>query len=125
MLEIKFKLYLQHEETGNITSVVFDYAEIFSGGAKEILERDYKRYYVIGKGQYTNLKDRNGKEIYGSDILQTDYFPKPQIVSNISGMQFELNTVPNNDDWSPFKEIILDVIEIIGNIYENPELIEK
>ena len=82
--------------------------------------------------QYTGLKDKNGKEIYESDIIQIkDRFvmwskSKGQIVEDVnavvvwSGDGFIPQRLPNTRLW------ILDMeqYEVVGNIYENPELLE-
>lgn len=72
--------------------------------------------------QFTGLKDKNGREIYEGDILLTDASRLPVKVG-WSRAGFTLY-----GGMSGMTEIHLNcnteiVLEVIGNIYENPELL--
>lgn len=60
--------------------------------------------------QFTGLKDKNGKEIYGGDIVQASW-------GYTGVVEF------NQFIYADIKCTISDDIEVIGNIYENPELV--
>ena len=75
--------------------------------------------------QYTGLKDRTGKEIYEGDIIERGAF------GIITKFPAERNIVTWLDSEAMFhitpgnESLWLEDIEIIGNIYENPELLKK
>ena len=71
--------------------------------------------------QYTGLKDKNGREIYEGDIVQSQNF-LPSVVkySDSQGcFLFEDLIVAEGECYRTHEEW-----EIIGNIYETPELAE-
>lgn len=82
--------------------------------------------------QYTGLKDKNGKEIYEGDLLERiNYANKKELYVMTFGifdtedgyvMAFHL-VYPNFNDQSYNHEA--GELEIIGNIYESPELLKE
>ena len=86
-------------------------------------------YRVIPEtiGQYPGLKDKNGKEIYEDDIVKDEYNRVLLVKWRKCGFNFKAIT-KTNFVWAPditqWFEYGFTHPEIIGNIHENPELLE-
>lgn len=103
-------------------------------------------------GQYTGLTDRNDKKIFEGDIVQyTDeegYYPEEQCefvgkivfvhgaygIATDENIPIDLNDWCDNDNFVSLWELYwnlsiegetLDMLEIIGNIHDKPELLKE
>jgi hypothetical protein len=72
--------------------------------------------------QYTGLKDKNGKEIYEGDIVDDGYSRICKIRWSEKYAGFK--AVNENDGYGTNIWFVSKYGEVIGNIHENPELLE-
>jgi uncharacterized phage protein (TIGR01671 family) len=83
-------------------------------------------------GQFTGLKDKNGKEIWENDIVQDEFNTGVVFWNDYRGMfniddSYTDNPLPEEEDKKrqmiyPFDDWIN--YEVIGNIYDNQELLK-
>ena len=114
MREIKFRTWDKlNKEMFNIESINFQERRVYKDAVS------YSKFNDIELMQYTGLKDMDGKEIYEGDILfesfREEYF---KVVFENGSFRAEA------DGYSLDLEDYDDICEVVGNIYENPELME-
>lgn len=95
-------------------------------------------------GQYTGLNDKNGKEIYEGDIVTGSDYPfidedKQNYVGivvfydDVAQFGYEYKCIRKdkrgisngiNNEFEANENLVCEDLEVIGNIYDNPELLE-
>jgi uncharacterized phage protein (TIGR01671 family) len=110
---------------------------LFDIGANAPQER-YERVEGFVLMQYTGLEDKRGREIYEGDILRwnwpdEDIF-EDYVVSYDSLRAAFIHTLASGRQVTPevsyfntgmVEDTDSDEIEVVGNIYKNPELLSK
>ena len=98
-----------------------------------IVVRGFEYFEVIPEtvGQFIGLLNNDGKKIYEGDIITSDRYTKPAVVSYINDGFYTVN--PNCCEKCENGEgcieglreaiVLSKTFEVIGNIYDNKELI--
>jgi uncharacterized phage protein (TIGR01671 family) len=134
MREIKFRAWVLNYETDkyemyNWCPYFFSDASPVSSYSDDFPKADTTDVILM---QYTGLKDCNDKEIYEGDILKCvlpDFGKKDSIMHIVKwDERIEKSDMHSGEGYVVgFNMSILDLAytEIVGNIYENPELLKE
>ena len=121
MREIKYKAYVKESrEIGLVEKIDFWLKTV------SVLLQEYEVTYKFDEVellQYTGLKDKYGKEIYEGDILQFSGFVVTRGLVKYDEIFCCFQACHNMSCWLLGKERGVE-IEVISNIYKNPEPVE-
>jgi uncharacterized phage protein (TIGR01671 family) len=135
--EIKFRAWDKNLKTWAVDFAVRDNGAIheFKGGY-EGWNMNYDDNNTLALMQYTGLKDKNGKEIYEGDVVKIHNYKdtwkhgEPEIDWRVFEVKhvryvYVLNNSVISRPLSDYDTRDLEPwdMEVIGNIYENPELL--
>lgn len=118
MREIKFRAWDKlNKDMFNVESINFQERRVYKDTVS------YREFNDVEFIQYTGLKDKNGKEIYEGDIVIL-HNGKYKVIFNTEEARFVLR----DDEFEiniPFTNNNNERMEVLGNVYENPELIKE
>ena len=130
----KFRAWIKEEnkmiEPSDILSISFKLCEMTPNYLYGFEKEKYD-FYDLELMQSTGLHDKNGKEIFEGDVIaiEVDDTGTPinaRVFQNSKIGVLMFHVFEDNEDV-PMVELLEDnsvAFEIIGNIYENPELLE-
>ncbi len=91
------------------------------------LDAGWKQSYMCDEFelmQFTWLMDKNGKEIFEWDVLEVDYCWKYKVT--VEFYEWRFAPLVQVEEWYKcIDSCVQSSLEIIWNIYENPELLNK
>lgn len=134
MREIKFRAYIKKDYNKELAGKILNVSSIHLKARKAIIGYSISRsnygnhsfdFENIELMQYTGLHDKNGKEIYEGDIVKT-YISGRWLLGKViyEHSRFTIDVTNNKELEYGRTGIIENFTEVIGNIYENKDLIE-
>jgi hypothetical protein len=126
----KIKFRYRYTDGKNWIMQVFTLVEIANGAPFEVLSDNplLKNYKHVGEDEFTGLLDKNRKEIFEGDKCIANSGIIGEIV--FKNGRFAWTDGACHWDIIDFSKIekrdsIADKFEVIGNIYDNPEILKK
>lgn len=109
--------------SGDLILVIEEEPHIFYKTQEDIINERISNETVVKEtvGQYTDLTDKNGNKIFEGDIVEFTNLDLPNMVIRFDNGSFMLC----EDEYSTYEELRMNyVVEVIGNIHDNPELLK-
>ena len=139
MRAIKFRAW-DNENNQMLDVQELNFEDCFYGGEMQIkttMYNDYFDYREMPLMQFTGLHDENGKEIYEGDIVElseegrklygtsNELAKKYQLVGFKDGAFMTCRNKYLIDEFDTYLWIMKNFATVVGNIYENKELLNE
>lgn len=115
-----YREYLIYQSCGKCLDHINYFIDLSRGGS------EYVKPETVG--QFTGLYDKNGKEIYEGDIVSNGHRNYSISFSLRYGWMLTMEnfgySIRNETTDSSFDNAIIDGVAVIGNVYDNPELLD-
>ncbi|QQP10767.1 hypothetical protein FJQ98_16095 [Lysinibacillus agricola] len=127
MREKNFRYTFMHVQTGNIEQKIYTLNQLEERNTKDLspcfnAEFGYK---LIGRDEFTGLKDKNSKDIYEGDVTKGHLWRKGKGYRHVGRVAYVHSAfkVRGVKQYFGMDDELNMTYEIIGNIYENPEML--
>ena len=123
--ELEKMIYLDDEDYDYRPPLVFRLDQVFRKDSQYNDYEDFEWNDISDRVeimQYTGLKDKNGKKIFEGDIVKT--YNNEKCIVKYNYNQFGLSVVDKSKPYG-WVDFIVYNLEVIGNIWDNPELLKE
>ena len=126
MREIKFRAWLKEErKMVNVETLFIGINRLCFGNSKteDLFFRDFEEIELM---QYTGIKDKNGKEIYENDLISCNKYKNIIVFFEDGCFKVKYRKTPTALITCSL-DLFLEKYKcgIVGNIYENKNLLEE
>ena len=122
MRQIKFRAW--HTELKIMAEVakLHWFKDAFCADIRGVPELGNENFILM---QFTGLHDKNGKEIWEGDLVRWNWKG-----NKYPPMEVKMGTLYEGDDktrtgWIAFDSFVDENCEVLGNVWENPELVKS
>ena len=122
MRELKFRYVFKRKDDGHIYIIIVPVESLEQGYGQVFSMLKNTEWLLIARDQFIGRNDKNGNEIYENDIVKADIEPNENVIIIWGFAGWEWTWRKERTGSMPME--CIGNCEVIGNIHENPELLE-